>query len=276
MRPIVSALLLAGLTAGCSAPVPDAAATSAASGSAGEGAAAGTPTPPPAPPTPLPTARSVNEDNDLYSFAYSYPAAAAAIPALKAELDADLAREKAALVKDAREGRADSKENGWPYNPYSHSTEWNVVTDLPGWLSLSALVGFYTGGAHPNYAFATILWDRQAGRQIEPLALFSGKAALARAITAPFCAALARERMKKRGEAWQEDGISDFTRCIDPLEQTVILGSSNHRAFDRIGFLIAPYNAGPYAEGSYEVTVPVTAAVLDAVKPAYRPAFAAQ
>ena len=46
-------------------------------------------------------------------------------------------------------------------------------------------------------------------------------------------------------------------------------------AFDRIGFLIGPYAAGPYAEGSYDVTLPVTPAVIAAVKPEFRTAFAA-
>ena len=60
------------------------------------------------------------------------------------------------------------------------------------------------------------------------------------------------------------------------MAQTLILGSRNHKTFDRIGFLIAPYEAGPYAEGSYEVTLPVTPAVLAAVKPEWRGAFAGE
>ena len=46
------------------------------------------------------------------------------------------------------------------------------------------------------------------------------------------------------------------------------------RRFDRIGLLAAPYVAGAYAEGSYEVTLPVTPKVLAAVKPEYKAAFA--
>jgi hypothetical protein len=38
--------------------------------------------------------------------------------------------------------------------------------------------------------------------------------------------------------------------------------------------LVAPYNAGPYAEGSYEVTVPVTPEILALVKAEYRDSFA--
>jgi hypothetical protein len=53
----------------------------------------------------------------------------------------------------------------------------------------------------------------------------------------------------------------------------VIVGSSNGRTFDRIGVWFGPYLAGPYAEGAYELNFPVDAAVLGAVKPAYRSAF---
>jgi CRP-like cAMP-binding protein len=56
-------------------------------------------------------------------------------------------------------------------------------------------------------------------------------------------------------------------------ELTLLLGSSNGRTFDRIGLIADPYVAGSYAEGPYDVTVPITQAVLDAVKPAYKEAF---
>ena len=65
-----------------------------------------------------------------------------------------------------------------------------------------------------------------------------------------------------------------FYDCIKPSEQTVILGSSNGKAFDKIGILVGPYAAGPYAEGDYELTFPVTARLLAAAKPEYRAAFA--
>ena len=46
-------------------------------------------------------------------------------------------------------------------------------------------------------------------------------------------------------------------------------------AAGQIGVLIGPYEAGPYVEGGYEVTLPVTAEVLAVVKPEYRASFAA-
>jgi hypothetical protein len=55
----------------------------------------------------------------------------------------------------------------------------------------------------------------------------------------------------------------------------MILGSGDRQHFTRIGILIGPYEAGPYAEGDYEITLPVTPEVLAAVKPEYRADFAA-
>lgn len=233
------------------------------------------PPPPPVPPSQIAAARKVSEKTDLYEFDYSYPLAAATIPDLRDWLEADLARTKAALVADAKDGREDAKAGGYPFNAYTASSQWQVVTDLPGWLSLSTLVGSYTGGAHPNYGFDTILWDKAQNRKRAAIDLFASKEALKAAVVKAFCAELQRQRARKR--AGQEAGGPDgeFNKCIDPTEQTVILGSKSHMGFDRIGFLISPYAAGPYAEGSYEVTLPVTSAVIGAAKPEYKAAFVA-
>lgn len=219
--------------------------------------------------------RAVKDDTALYTFDYAYPAAAAAIPPLKVRLDADLARRRVKLAADARAGAAEAKANDFPFNKYAWSQSWAVVTDLPGWLSLSASYWTYTGGAHGMSWSGAMLWDRRAGVPRNPLDLFTSKAALAAAIRAPFCSALDRQRAEKRGEPVRRSSGDEFDKCIDPTAETVILGSRGRQGFDRIGILVAPYSAGPYDEGSYEVTVPVTPAVLAAVKPAFRTSFTA-
>lgn len=286
MRSLPKRLLAAALPllplAACSGGAPgDGGGTPAASAQAGAvpqpPAAPAPPTPPapPAPPAPDPAlARAVKEDNGLYKFSYAYPKAAAAIPALKALLDEQLDKAKAELARDAGAARKEARTDGYPYHPYEYGVDWKVVTDLPGWLSLSTIVSSYTGGAHPNYVFDTLLWDKQAGKRLDPLALFASKAALDTAIRKPFCAALDKERAKKRGEPVPPDSRKWPNDCINPVEETLILGSSNHSTFDRIGILVPPYEAGPYAEGDYDVTLPVTRQVLAAVKPAYKSAFA--
>lgn len=270
MRRFAPMIVLALAACSGGAPAPDGQASATAN-------AAPAPAAPPAPPAPPPVAaaaRKVSEANDLYEFDYAYPAQAAAIPALKTLLDKDLDDQKASLIKDATADRKEAKANDFPYHAYSLNIDWKVVADLPGWLSLSTLIGTYTGGAHGNYAFDAMVWDKAANQRRAATDLFTSKAALKAAVLKPFCAGLDRARKLKRGETWESDGsIDDFTRCVDPMDQTVILGSAGKQGFDRIGFLIAPYNAGPFAEGDYEVTVPVTPAVLAAVKPEFRGAF---
>lgn len=268
IAPVLFGALLA--TSACSKPTPAAQPGTAAASSH----ALATPATPPAPPTPAPgVARSVSENNDLYEFEYAYPAAAGTIPTLRDLLDKDLIEKKQGLVDEASDDRKQAKANDYPFHAHSLSLDWKVVTDLPGWLSLSTIVGSYSGGAHPNYVYDTILWDKTAGQRRGVADLFTSKAALSQAIRQPFCAELNRQRAKKRGEPVPANSDSEFDACIDPVAETVILGSAGKQGFDRIGVLVAPYNAGPYAEGSYEVTVPVTPTVIAAVKPEYRAAF---
>lgn len=218
------------------------------------------------------TARDLEVTTDSYSFSYSYPAAAGAIPGVRAILEKDLAARRAELAQWAAEGRQASKDNGFPFSPYDYAKGWDVVTDLPAFLSLSAGYNTYTGGAHPNRGYDALLWDKRAGRERQPTDLFRSKQAFIDAVRKQFCAALDKERAERRGGEEYEL----FGDCIDPTATVIILGSSNRRTFDRIGFLIAPYIAGPYAEGDYEVTLPVTPAVLAAVRPEYRDSFSAR
>ena len=219
-------------------------------------------------------ASAVNESTDLYAFDYSYPAEAGRIPALRAWLDAERAQARTQLIDDATSGKAEARQSGFDYHAYAQGRVWEKVTETPRFLSLSALLYDYTGGAHPNHGTDSLLFDKQAGKRLAPLDLFTSKAAFDAVIQKPFCVALDKERGKRRGEPVRPGSGDMFDECIKPSEQTVILGSSNGRAFDRVGVLVGPYAAGPYAEGDYEFTLPVTEALLRVVKPAYRDAFA--
>lgn len=221
----------------------------------------------------LPPGRAISLDTPLYSFSYSYPAAAGRIPALKLWLDRQAADHRSGIAGQAREARDEARKDKSSFISYDSSTDWAVVTDLPGWLSLSGMEEEFTGGAHPNHGPTALLWNKQAGKQMEALDLFD-KAALAAAIKEPFCQALNKEREDRRGEPIKPDSTDDFDACIDPLKEVLILGSADHAHFTRIGILIGPYEAGPYAEGDYDITLKVTPQVLAAVKPAWRSAFA--
>lgn len=230
----------------------------------------------PAEAPPVAKGRSEKEETEVYEFAYSYPDAAAAIPALRDMLDAALATEKSNLISSARADKEEAAKDGYPYRTHASQTDWKVVTDLPDWLSLSSQQYEYSGGAHGMTVPGSLIWDRRANAARKPADLFTSQDALRSALQAPFCEKLDKERARKRGEPVVSGSGQMFSECIDPTAQTLILGSTNRRTFDRIGVLVAPYEAGPYAEGGYEVTLPVTGKIMAALKPQYRNAFSPQ
>jgi hypothetical protein len=233
--------------------------------------------PPSAAPEAVPSAKpiAITDSTPLYEFNYAYPAQASAIPALTGWFKLDAAKQKRGLIVQAKQGQAEAKASKRTYYPYGHSTKWAVVADLPGYLSLSAERWESMGGVHPNPWQEGLVWDKRSGTRHRGTDFFVSHAALSAAIREPFCAALNKQRAEKRGEPVDPKSKDPFDACIDPAAQTVILGSNDKQHFTRIGVLIDPYNAGPYAEGNYEVTLPVTPALLKAIKPQYRNAFAA-
>lgn len=212
-------------------------------------------------------------ENGKFEFAYAWPAEVSAIPALAARLDAE---RKAAYVEEKAQWDQAQKEMATDCiscRSRGYDKKWLVVADLPRWLSLSATHYGYTGGAHGGTVYDAIVWDRDKGVGVKPVDMFRSATAIDRAVQARFCDLLDEERGKRRGKPVVRNSEWS-TDCIAPVaNSTVIVGSKGGRAFDRIGFLIPAYNAGSYAEGTYEITLPMTPALLDAIKPKYRRAF---
>lgn len=260
---------LAALLAGCSSPEEVAKGTGVAAQASASAAPA---TATAAAPGAVAFTDNQGKDDEAREFSYSWPAEVSAVPALVTHLTAErdklLAEQKAEWEEAKREFAG---EGCVSCTNRSSEKGWEVVADLPRFLSLSASFYVYSGGAHGNGAFDALVWDREAQAFFDPKALFRSEAALQDALGEAWCKALKAERMKRLGEDYYEDGI--FT-CPAIADLTVLAGSSDKRRFNRIGLLAAPYVAGAYAEGSYEVTLPVTPKVLAAVKPDYKAAFA--
>ncbi|MEH3047344.1 DUF4163 domain-containing protein [Sphingomonas adhaesiva] len=208
-------------------------------------------------------------------FSYAYPPAAARVAPLRAWLEADRKTLYARFAADVREAKRDAKKDGYPYRDWDFQKGWSVVTETPRFLSLSGSLYTYTGGAHGGTGSLALLWDKRAQRRLAPTAVFASSAAIQSAIGRAFCDRLDIERAKRRGgPVKRSSGSTGFDNCPKVSEATLILGSTDRRAIDRIGLLVDQYVAGPYAEGMYEVTLPVTPRLLATVKPDYRAAFA--
>jgi methionine-rich copper-binding protein CopC len=216
--------------------------------------------------------RKVAEDTDLFSFEFSYPAAVARHPELAEQLDHDAQKQKSEMIAEAKEFQADAKTNDFPFHQHSYSAEWKVVADLPGYLSLSNDWATYTGGAHGMYGLQGFVWDKANKRGFDSAELFVSPADLDDAMGNAVCAALNKEREKRRGEP-VDTKDEFFGGCPGLDEATILVGSANRKTFDRITVWFGPYVAGAYAEGAYELDFPMTKAMLDTVKPAYKAAF---
>jgi len=210
-------------------------------------------------------ASNVAEKTDLIDFGYAYPREAAQIPELAKALDGDRSVKREALVAAAERDRAAAEKGGFPYRAHSHRQTWQRVTSTPRFLSLSAEIETYAGGAHGMQGFDTLIWDRNRRKQMKPLDLFQSGEAFDAAIREPFCAAIKRAKAAK-GIVADEAPDSVFAKCPPASAQTVWLGSSDGRYLDRMTIAIAPYEIGPYAEGSYKINVPVTGALVKVVK----------
>lgn len=225
---------------------------------------------------PLPAdspARPIEEHDDLLDFTYGWPHEAQVIPALSRSLEADMRSERAQALEWAREDRKARSANT-PFNSHDYNRVWTTAGQSPRLLSLTAESYSFTGGAHGNTAFAQILWDRQAAREIEPADLFGEPAAAYRLIAAAFCPALDTERAQRREETLPLTGEGWMVTC-PPLDKQVIAPADTDEdgRFDTIAILLPPYEAGPYVEGSYAVQIPVTTALIEHLKPAFRTDF---
>lgn len=273
MRKVSSGLALVLLLAACDLinpqPQPTPTPTPSASASASAAPASG--------------ARSVEEETDDFLLAYAYPAPAGNIAPLARLLDARAVRLRAQLVEQSAQGRADARSNGFPFNKYSSTVTWEVVAETPDYLSLSAELTSYTGGAHGDYGFDSLVWDKRRDRVLQVGEFFTSLAALEDVVGAQLCDLLNAERAKRRGDNPADELAASaaapddpFNQCVPLSDTTLLLGSTNGRKFNRIGVQIGPYVAGPYAEGSWEFTLPVNAEVLATVTPEFREAFAAR
>ncbi|HEV2598548.1 DUF3298 and DUF4163 domain-containing protein [Sphingopyxis sp.] len=210
-------------------------------------------------------ASKVSEDNDLVEFAYAYPRDAASLPELAAFLDSDRATKRDALIAAATRDKEAAEKGGFPYRRHSHLQKWQRITSTPRLLSLSAEIETYMGGAHGMTSFDTLIWDRNHRKQRKPLDLFKSGEAFDAAIRDAFCAGIKRAKAAK-GIVADEAPDSPFAKCPPASAQTVWLGSSDGRYLDRLTIAIAPYEVGPFAEGSYKINLPVTAGLVGAVK----------
>lgn len=157
---------------------------------------------------------------------------------------------------------------------YLYSAKITTAGQTPRLLSLQTAIAHYMGGAHSNYGFDALLWDRRKNRQITVETLFL-RAGAFQALTRPaYCKALDAERSKRRdgkklkgefGECPKHDRLA-----IAPVDK------DKDGRFDALEFVAAPYTAGSFSEGEYAIAIPFTSQLIRGIRPEFRTSFEAQ
>ncbi|HWJ71240.1 MAG TPA: DUF4163 domain-containing protein [Sphingobium sp.] len=220
---------------------------------------------------------AIREKAGEIQFDYSWPQAAADIPALDSWLRGNGEQLRKQTMDGGRRDEAEAKKAGYPFRGNTYQEDWSIEADVPSLLVMQSLGYAFTGGAHGMPIVTTLLWDKASGKRLPTSALLD-MAVLDRGLKDRFCTALDAERAKRRGEpvkSGDPNQLAEFVQCVDLAKQTVLPVSLKGQALDTIRVVIMPYEAGPYSEGIYQLDLPVDAAVLQAVRPAYKDAFVA-
>ena len=230
---------------------------------------------PPAAPPPSAKAFKVEEKTELYTFSFAWPAEAAAIPGLAERFKAEMAKAKAELKRDASRDLDERKEGGFPFHAYELQRAYETAGQSDRLLSLESSVYSFTGGAHGSTGSGSLIWDRQSGKETSIPDLLSASQSWTGAVTQAFCILLNREREKRRG-APVEPG-STFGDCPKYGELTKVLRDTNGNGrFDHVGVIADQYVAGPYAEGAFDIPLPITATMVERIKPEFHSSFEAR
>ncbi len=224
--------------------------------------------------SPAPRAVSIDRVSATLEFTTSWPAEAAAIPALDRHLRAETEKAFRQARKEAANDLKMSREEKIEFNKQSYLMAWSSAGQSKQLLSLQSEKFTFAGGAHPNTDYGSLLWDRGLARAVTPDSLFTAAGGLAAATRTAYCAALDAERLKRR-QGVRLGGEYDQCPKYSELAISPVDGDRDGR-FDRLDFVASPYVAGAYAEGEYVVKLPVTRALIAALKPAYRASFEPQ
>lgn len=215
-----------------------------------------------------------SESKDL-SFGYRWSSEAQAVPELARRFRSDAAIRKAEMLRMAAAEKAFRKTAKLDWNGLNFSRAWETLGQSTHLLSLVSTTSAYTGGAHPNTNTRGLLWDRRSRREVPLASLLRAGQSWDGAIRQPFCVLLDRERTKRRQEPVKRGEWP--SQCPALKELTLALADTNRNArFDHLEIIADAYVAGSYAEGRYEISLPLTATMLGRLKPAYRAGFEPQ
>jgi hypothetical protein len=239
-------------------------------------------TPPPSATAAAPAATTMLHDvierDPRYMIGISYPPIANHHPGLARALERYANAARAELMQ-AVAGIGDEK----PAAPYDLSLAFTQLAATPDLIVIAADGSSYTGGAHGNPLVARFVWLPKSDRALAITDLVADRAAwddIARQVRTQLHAALAqRVDADALPPAEREDVMRDAGHMIDEGTEAdpanfsqfePVLGPD--RRIVALRFVFAPYQVGPYADGTQTVDLPADA-LLPHIAPTWRHLF---
>lgn len=188
------------------------------------------------------------------------------------QLKADAIRDSAA----ARERAEASGEENW-FSPYSMEIRFTQTAQEGDVISIEQFTSVYAGGAHPNYSMIGLVHER--GEEY-PTSLDAVVADVP-AFGARLKTGLAEEKANRAyDDAARNNAAAEVEEILgDDANAGLVFGhnftltpSTEAGKFGGITVLFSPYDAGSYAEGSYEITLPA-AEIATMLTPAWADRF---
>jgi hypothetical protein len=206
-------------------------------------------------------------------FKYEWPSEAVAIPALDLHFYTEAKHDLTEAQDLAREDKKYYLQEGRETALDLYLQKWTTAGQSSRLLSLRSDYEVYTGGAHPNYNTSDLLWDRQLNRGRDFGNLFMATSGYAPILRSEYCHKLYDARTKRNGERTGEV----FEMCPKFSDLAIIPTDHDRNGrFDEILVVASPYTAGSFAEGEYDIALPVTPQLVAAMKPEYRNSFETQ
>lgn len=157
------------------------------------------------------------------------------------------------------------------FRPYLSEETWRVSHETPQYLSALGSRWLYTGGAHGNIGFSSVLWRKgiggDAGSEVDVSSFFRDGAAPDAEIWTVLSTHLYAQWVKEwetrsggavgeSGQSWQEGARVVLALKPDAPHVVTLLPSTHSGVAGGLAFHYGPYELGPYAMGPFVLTVP--------------------
>ena len=149
---------------------------------------------------------------------------------------------------------------------YARKVVWTITAISPRLISLKSEWFADTGGVHPNRGDGSYLWDREHNQMLQQTELFKPGYDFS-ALNPVLCDAITKVKAARMGptdpKSWTCPKWDDSRAVLVPSTRPYRIGG--------LMFLYDPFVIGAYAEGDYQVTIP-----LSVFQQALAPAWADQ